>query len=415
MRNTDGSVTYHVLPCGMRMVHVHTPGSATAISGVTVGTGSRDDGEDVHGMAHMVEHTIFKGTERRNAGHIINRMELVGGELNAFTTNEETVVYSIYPAGNTARAMELLADLIRNSRFPQKELDKERQVVAEEIDSYLDSPADAVFDDFEDLLFTGSDLGHNILGDKDAIERIDSSACREYLHAHYTSNNMVAFYSGPESAGRVTALAGARFDLPKGSGTAKARQVPPAREPFAIRKCIDSHQDHTVAGARLPGLFSPERHAYALLTNILGGPGMNSLLNVALRERRGLVYSVDASCTWYTDCGAFTVYYGCDPADTARCTRLVQNTIERIADGTSLTPRALDKAKKQYLGQLIVAGDNRENNVLAIARSTLLNGRAATPAETAARIMDVDMQGLRSVASHLLACSTLTLGPGCDA
>ena len=408
-------MSYHTLPCGMRMVHVHTPGAATAISGVTVGTGSRDDGDDAHGMAHMVEHTIFKGTTKRNAGHIINRMEVVGGELNAFTTKEETVVYTVYPAGNTARAMELLADLVSNSQFPQKELDKERQVVAEEIDSYLDSPADAVFDDFDDLLFAGSDLGHNILGSRDALDRIDSAACRAYLRKHYHADNMVAFYTGPESAARVVAVACTRFAPPRGDGSVSLRRAPEAVPPFEVRRSIDSHQDHTVAGARLPGFFSPDRYAYALLTNILGGPGMNSLLNVALRERRGLVYSVDASCAWYTDCGAFTVYYGCDPADTDLCTRLVRRTIERVADGTALSGRALEKAKKQYLGQLVVASDNRENNVLSIARSTLLAGRAATSAETAQRIMDVDMTALRRVAESLLPCSILTLGPSADA
>ncbi len=414
MRRNDETVSYHMLPCGMRMVHVHTPGAATAISGVTVGTGSRDDGADAHGMAHMVEHTIFKGTLRRTAGHIINRMEVVGGELNAFTTKEETVVYTIYPAGNTARAIELLADLVQNSQFPEKELNKERQVIAEEIDSYLDSPADAVFDDFDDLLFAGSALGHNILTDPGAIDSIDSDACRSYLRKHYTAGNMVAFYSGPESAARVVAVAAARFNPPEGSKVVE-RPVPPVVAPFDRRTCIDSHQDHTVAGARLPGFFSPDRYAYALLTNILGGPGMNSLLNVALRERRGLVYSVDASCAWYSDCGAFTVYYGCDPADTARCTRLVMRTIEGIVDGSILTERALERAKRQYLGQLVVAGDNRENRILSIARATLLAGHAPSAAETAARIADIDMATLQRVAATLLPCSILTLGPAPDA
>ena len=173
-RRHKSDISYHALDCGMRIVHVHSPGAATAISGVITRVGSRDDGPDSHGIAHMVEHNIFKGTHRRSSWHIINRMESVGGELNAYTTKEETVVYSIYPAGNTARAAELIADLVQNSEFPERELDKERQVIADEIDSYLDSPADAVFDDFDDLLFAGSSLGHNILGSKNDIERIGS-------------------------------------------------------------------------------------------------------------------------------------------------------------------------------------------------------------------------------------------------
>lgn len=395
----------------MRMVHVHARGAATAVAGITARVGSRDDGDDARGIAHMVEHNIFKGTLRRSSWHIINRMEAVGGELNAFTTKEETVVYSVYPAGNTARAAELIADLVQNSQFPERELDKERQVIADEIDSYLDSPADAVYDDFDDLLFAGSDLGHNILGSKTDIAGIGPEQCREYLRRHYTAANMVAFYSGPESAARVLATFAGHFNPPAGSGEPVQHPAPPVNAAFHTMRRIDSHQDHNILGARLPGMFSPERHCYALLTNILGGPGMNSLLNVALRERRGLVYSVEASCAWYTDCGAFTVYYGCDPDDTARCRKLIEQTIAGVADGHAITPRALEMAKRQYLGQLVVAADNRENSILGIARSTLFCGRAAEPAETEQRIRAVTPEALAAAAATLTQNSTLTLGP----
>lgn len=273
MRSHTSDISYHTLPCGMRMVHVHSRGAATAIAGITARVGSRDDGPEAHGIAHMVEHNIFKGTERRSSWHIINRMEAVGGELNAFTTKEETVVYSIYPAGNTARAAELIADLVQNSQFPQRELDKERQVIADEIDSYLDSPADAVYDDFDDLLFAGSSLGHNILGSKEDIGKITSEQCRAYLRQHYTADNMVAFYSGPEALARVLATFATRFNPPQSpSASTSTAAQPPHTAPFHVRRSIDSHQDHNIIGARLPGMFSPERHCFALLTNILGGP-----------------------------------------------------------------------------------------------------------------------------------------------
>ncbi|MBJ2184793.1 MAG: insulinase family protein [Muribaculaceae bacterium] len=412
MRSHTSDISYHSLPCGMRMVHVHSRGAATAIAGITARVGSRDDGPEAHGIAHMVEHNIFKGTERRSSWHIINRMEAVGGELNAFTTKEETVVYSIYPAGNTARAAELIADLVQNSQFPQRELDKERQVIADEIDSYLDSPADAVYDDFDDLLFAGSSLGHNILGSKADIGKITSEQCRAYLRQHYTADNMVAFYSGPEAPARVLATFATRFNPPQSpSASTSTAAQPPHTPPFHVRRSIDSHQDHNIIGARLPGMFSPERHCFALLTNILGGPGMNSLLNVALRERRGLVYSVEASCAWYTDCGAFTVYYGCDHDDSSRCRRLIEQCIARVADGNALTPRAVEMAKRQYLGQLVVAADNRENRILSVARSTLFCGRAAEAAETESRIRAVTADDLRHAALSLTQASTLTLGP----
>ncbi len=410
MRKDSAAITYMTLPSGMRMVHMHARGASTAIAGVTARVGSRDDAHDAHGIAHMVEHNIFKGTQRRSSWHIINRMEAVGGELNAFTTKEETVVYSIYPAGNTARATELIADLVQNSRFPERELDKERQVIADEIDSYLDSPADAVYDDFDDLLFAGSPLGHNILGSKTDIALIDSEQCRRYLRKHYTAQNMVAFYSGPESASRVAATFSRYFDPPQ-EAAPSVHEAPPVTAAFHTHRHIDSHQDHNILGARLPGMFSPERHCYALLTNILGGPGMNSLLNVALRERRGLVYSVEASAAWYTDCGAFTVYYGCDPADTPRCRRLVEQCIGSIADGSAISARRLEQAKRQYLGQLVVAADNRENRILSIARSTLFCGRAAEPSETDERIHAVTADALSAAAATLTDASTLTLGP----
>lgn len=412
MRERSNPATYATLPSGMRMVHVHTRGAATAICGVTARVGSRDDGPDAHGIAHMVEHTIFKGTTRRSSWHIINRMEAVGGELNAFTTKEETVVYSIYPAGNTARAAELIADLVQNSQFPERELDKERQVIADEIDSYLDSPADAVYDEFDELLFAGSPLSHNILGSKEAIGRIGSAECRAYLRRHYTAGNMVAFYSGPESASRVAATFGRMFSPAPSATPSSSRPVPPAVAPFCERHAIDSHQDHTIVGARLPGMFSPERYTYALLTNILGGPGMNSLLNVALRERRGLVYSVEASTAWYTDCGAFTVYYGCDPEDSRRCLGLVRDCVARVADGSLLTPRRLEMARKQYLGQLVVSSDNRESSILGIARATLFHGRASTPAETEEHLRAVSLPDVQQAAASLATASVLTLGPG---
>ncbi|MDE6454108.1 MAG: insulinase family protein [Muribaculaceae bacterium] len=412
MRSRQDNISYATLPCGMRMVHIHTPGAATAIAGVTARVGSRDDGPDAHGIAHMVEHNIFKGTARRSSWHIINRMEAVGGELNAYTTKEETVVYSIYPAGNTARAAELIADLVQNSQFPEREFEKERQVIADEIDSYLDSPADAVYDDFDDMLFAGTPLGHNILGSKADIARIAPADCRAWMRRHYTSDNMVAFYSGPESAARVAATFGRRFAPSRTENTPAAQTTPRPARPFGERRCIPGcHQDHNIIGARIPGMFAPERHTFALLTNILGGPGMNSLLNVALRERRGLVYAVEASTAWYTDCGAFTVYFGCDPADTARCSRLVRQCIAGVADGSAITDRRLEMAKRQYLGQLVVASDNRESRALSVARATLFCERAATADETRARIQSVTAADLRAAAAELVTASSLTLGP----
>lgn len=410
MKTDSCQISYHTASNGLRMVHLHVPRSPIGVTGLSVNVGSRDEDNDSRGLAHFVEHTIFKGTQRRSSWHIINRMEAVGGELNAYTTKEETVVYSVFPGNNPARAAELIADLTANSRFPERELAKERQVVADEIDSYLDSPSDAVYDDFEDLLFAGSGLGHNILGDKSILDTFTSERCTAYLARWYVPSNMVAFYAGSMSARRAFAMMERYYDFEPGAPVPQHRTRPAAVEPFDVRRAVDTHQCHTIVGARIGGLDSNDRFAVALLTNILGGPGMNSLLNVSLRERNGLVYNVEASTGIFSDCGELVVYYGCDPADNDRCRRLVGDTIDALADGY-MTRRRLDMAKRQYLGQLVLGSVNLENRILGIARATLVTGSAYTPARVAEAINAVTPDNIAARAAALLPLNTLTLGP----
>lgn len=393
------------------MVHRHTPG-ATEYCGVAVGAGSRDDPAHLHGLAHFVEHTIFKGTSRHRASYIINRMESVGGELNAYTTKEETMVYAVMPCGNYRRATALIAELVTESEFPQREIDRERDVIADEIDSYLDTPSEAVYDDFEDLLLEGSTLGHNILGTRKSITGITSADCRRYLTGNYTADNMVYFYSGPESCDRVSAYADRMFATLPRSGSRPTRiQLPPAVRFDMRRSDASGHQAHTVVGARVGGLHSPERHALALMSNILGGPGMNSLLNVALRERRGLVYTVESSVTLLSDTGILAIYFGCDPDDTDRCLRLVAQCIADFSDRW-LTPRHIDAARRQYLGQLAISSDSKEQMALSAARSMLCYGKVADAATTRERILAVTADDLRQAAATLAPAHLcrLTLG-----
>ena len=397
---------------GMKMVYVPMPGSGVEYAGVAVNAGSRNDPAGLEGMAHFVEHTIFKGTSRRRSLHIINRMEAVGGELNAYTTKETTVVYSIFPTGNYGRAAELIADLVSDSQFPDSELDKEREVVAEEISSYLDMPSEAVFDDFEDLLFAGSSLGHNILGTEQALGRMNSRACRNWLAENYTAERMTAFYAGPLPLDRALKTAERYFGSHrKAIETERIKEMIPAVEPFSITREIDNHQAHTVMGCRLPSMYSDDRYAIALLNNIIGGPGMNSQLNVALRERRGLVYSVDSSASLLTDTGIFAVYFGCDPADNQRCIRLVNQTLGQLADG-GLTERQLQRAKRQYLGQLAVAAEQTENAVIGYARAALYRGEIIPEETIRQRILDLTVEDILRVARMIepARLSRLTLG-----
>ena len=400
---------YFTLSNGLQVIHRRTPGAAAGYFGVTVRAGSRDEQEGSFGLAHFVEHTLFKGTGRRSAWHILNRMEAVGGELNAFTSKEETTVYTAFPAARLDRAVELVADLLLNSRFPAPELQREREVVADEIASSLDQPAEAVFDDFDDLLFAGSSLGHNILGTTADLERFGSEECRSWLERWYTADNMVAFYSGPAGADRVhTCLERHLSALPAGANPHDMPQLC-INPPFDTSRSVGSHQSHTVIGCRIGGLYSPDRFAMSLLANILGGPGMNSLLNVQLRERRGLVYTVEASTALYTDCGVMSIYYGCDHHDEQRCRRLVQQQLEAVAAGETINERKMRMAKKQYLGQMLLSGENRENSILGAARATLFHGRAADRNEMRNHIDEISLDSLCRCAEILCRNSKLTL------
>lgn len=407
---TKPDIREFTLPTSHRLVCLHTR-RPIGIFGFTVNAGSRHElAPEEHGLAHFVEHTIFKGTSRRRSWHINSRMEAVGGELNAYTTKEEITFYSIFPRGNLARAAELLADLAFNATFPQKELDKEREVVLEEIQSYLDTPSELVFDEFENLLFSGTPLGHAILGTEENLRGFDTEACRRYVDRLFTPSRMVLFYAGSEAPERVRAIVSRRFE----SSASRADIVipepalPEAAEVFTTVRDIDSHQAHTVMGARVPGQFAPERHALALLTNIIGGPGMNSRLNTELRERRGLVYSADASLSLMADCGLFNIYFGCNADDTERCSDIARGILRDLAEHP-LSPRRLAAAKKQYLGQLAVAAASLEQTILSLARSELIIGKIPDPETTVKEINEVTADQLAQDASLLTSPSSLTL------
>lgn len=403
------NIEYHTLSNGLRIVHRQSH-SAVEYCGVAINVGSRDENEHEYGLAHFVEHTIFKGTQKRRSCHIINRMESVGGELNAYTTKEETMLYSIFPFGNLARAVELIADLVTSSNFPKSEIDKEREVVAEEINSYLDTPSEAVFDDFEDLIFKNSSLGHNILGNVDSISTFTSQICSDYLTRNYVPSRMVFFYMGAMPPDKTFRIVEKYFNSMPNKQSSIMRIKPKSVDIFNISKSINCHQSHSIIGTRLPSMHTELRYPIALLTNMLGGPGMNSILNIALRERRGLVYTVDASSSLLTDTGLFTIYFGCDTSDTEKCRKLIFNELDNLCSN-EISPIKLEKIKKQHLGQILVASDNREQMALSTARATLYFNKVASSEEIAERIMSVTSSQLAE-AAQLIApqnCSTFTL------
>lgn len=405
---TDTSIRYFALSNGMRLV-----ARATSLPvehcGVIINAGSRDEGLELHGLAHFVEHTIFKGTGSHKAAYVRDRMELVGGELNAYTTKEETAIYSTFPAGHLNRALALIAEMVTDANFPETELSKEKLVVGEEIDTYLDTPSDAIFDDFEEIVYEGSPLAHNILGTRESLARFTSADCRRWLEERFTPGRMVFFHSGPTDPEKVFNLADKYFRGLTRPDTALDRAVPPVNAPFErINDSRESFQAHTIIGTRIPGLLDPGRLDIALLANILGGPGMNSLLNVALRERHGLVYSIDASTSLMSDNGLLTIYFGCDPDDVKRCLRLTERVVSSLTD-TAISERKLEAAKRQFIGQLTVGSVNSEQVAISMGRSALYRGYARTLSETIEGINTITPDRLLSAAQSLRHSSRLTL------
>lgn len=393
---------------GMRVVAEQSDGNVAYI-GVVAAAGSRYDGSHP-GIAHFVEHTIFKGTPSRSSWHVANRMESVGGELNAYTTKEEVMIYTNAPAGYEDRALQLIADLIANATFPEKEIDLERDVITEEIHSYHDNAADAVYDEFDELLYRGSDLAHNILGTPQSVKEISREDAREYLKNRFVPEMMVAYCVSPSEPERNLRRAEKYFG--RLSGTPQERISLPTREAPYFHELRErgNHQANTIMGTRIFGRNDSRRHAMFLLNNLLGGPAMNSLLNQKLREKRGLVYTVDSSVALYSDAGAIQIFFGAEPEKVDKCGKLIERELANLAEHR-LSERSFQRAREQYCGQLLVSGDHRESCAMSLAKSMLYYGEVHDIEFTAYRIREVTAEQVRAMAeivsSHPLSRLTL--------
>lgn len=391
----------HILPNGLRIIHKPTL-SKVAYCGFAIDAGTRDEEENEQGMAHFVEHLIFKGTEKRKAWHILNRMENVGGDLNAYTNKEETVVYSAFLTEHLERAMELLGDIVFHSTFPQHEIEKETEVIIDEIQSYEDTPSELIFDDFEDLIFRNHPLGRNILGKPDLLRGFRSEDVLSFTRRYYQPGNMVFFVQGQYDFKKVVCLATKYYSDVPAVDVVSRRVPPPLYVPEQLTIAKDTHQAHVMIGSRGYHAFDDKRTALYLLNNILGGPGMNSRLNVALRERRGLVYTVESNLTSYTDTGAFCIYFGTDLEDMDTCLRLTYKELKRMRDN-KMSPSQLAAAKKQLIGQIGVASDNFENNALGMAKTYLHYHKYESSESVFQRIEALTAEQLLEVANEMFA------------
>ncbi|MCL1934517.1 MAG: insulinase family protein [Candidatus Azobacteroides sp.] len=389
-----------VSPVGLRIIHLPSD-SPVSYCGFVVHAGTRDERFTQYGLAHFVEHMLFKGTEKRKVRHILNRMEAVGGELNAYTTKEETFLYTVCLREDVERAIELLSDLIFRSQFPETEIEKEREVVIDEIHSYEDTPSELIFDEFENRIFAGNDLGHAILGEEESIQRFTSATCRDFVSDFYRPENMVFFSYGKTPFSRIRKYV-EKYLLASFSGGFNHlhRCCPKLLPAETVVQNKNLHQTHVVIGGRAYGLFDEKRMGLLLLTNILGGPGMNSRLNVNLREKYGLVYTVDAEVLSYTDTGVFTVYFGCDSESMEQCLHLVRKELKQLRD-KQLSESQFAAAVKQWKGQLGIASEHKENAALRLGKNFLHFNRYDALPQTYQKIEALTAEGLLEIANEI--------------
>ena len=392
--------TTYTLPNGLRMIHMPAQ-SPVAYCGYAVNAGARDEEPQEHGLAHFVEHMIFKGTEHHKANYILNRIESVGGELNAYTTKEETFVYSIFMKEHFLRAFDLLTDLVFYSSFPEIEIEKEKDVILDEISSYEDSPSELIFDDFENLLYKEHALGHNILGEEETLERFSTTTGKSFMNRYYTPGNMVFFSMGDIPFNKIVKWAESLFSTLPAHSSPQKRKVPTLSSASSLTMSKETHQAHVMIGSHAFSMFDEKRIPMFLLNNIIGGPGMNNRLNVSLREHNGLVYSVESNITSYTDTGLFSIYFGTDPKNKEKAIRLVHREIEKLHE-TKLTEKQLTAAKKQALGQLGVSIDNREGLFLNMGKSFLHYNFFASMEVVFNQINDITAEGILDIAQTVL-------------
>lgn len=385
---------------GLRVIHLPN-NSKIAYCGYQIKAGTRNEKPGDEGLAHFCEHVTFKGTQTHTSTAIINKLESVGGDLNAFTNKEDTVFYSAIPVEHFAKAVDVLSDIVFYSIFPQAEIDKEVEVICDEIESYNDSPAELIYDEFENLVFKGHPLGHNILGSADRVRGFATADAMRFTQQYYRPDNAIFFVYGNIDFKRlVKTLEKLTPKQQQESLVDEALMVANGRLPELTILNHDTHQAHVMIGNRAYSATHPLRIPLYLLNNMLGGPGMNARLNVILRERRGLVYSVESSMVCYGDTGLWSVYFGCDPHDVNRCVRLVKGEFKRLME-KPLPEKTLAAAKRQIKGQLAVACDNNENFAIDFGKSFLHFGDEKDIEKLYQKIDAVTAEQIQQVAKEI--------------
>ena len=422
----------YTLDNGLRIIHLPSD-SKVVYCGYQINAGTRNEEPGEEGLAHFCEHVTFKGTERRKAWHILNCLESVGGDLNAYTNKEGTVYYSAILKEHIARAVDLLTDIVFHSVYPQTEIDKEVEVICDEIESYNDSPAELIYDEFENIIFKGSPLGHNILGTAEQVRSFKTEDALRFTRKLYRPDNAIFFAYGDIDFKKLVRLLKKSFlseerrvkseETTFGDRRERQFNSPEAQAQFNIQHSTfntqhsfegqtivmqkNTHQAHVMIGTRAYDVNDSRRMPLYLLNNMLGGPGMNAKLNLALREHNGLVYTVESTMAAYGDTGIWSIYFGCDEHDVKRCLRLVRKELDKFMQ-KPLSEAQLKAAKKQIKGQIGVACDNRENFALDFGKSFLHYGWEKNVDRLYEQVDEITAEQIQAVAKELFDKDRLT-------
>ena len=442
----------YTLDNGLRIIHLPSD-SKVVYCGYQINAGTRNEEPGEEGLAHFCEHVTFKGTERRKAWHILNCLESVGGDLNAYTNKEGTVYYSAILKEHIARAVDLLTDIVFHSVYPQAEIDKEVEVICDEIESYNDSPAELIYDEFENIIFKGSPLGHNILGTAEQVRSFKTEDALRFTRKLYRPDNAIFFAYGDidfkklvklirkaladDDSGKVaenaansvgklaeeklpqisqiTQISGDENSITTEKSVSSVKSVGPENYPSVGKEIAgqtivmqkNTHQAHVMIGTRAYDVNDSRRMPLYLLNNMLGGPGMNAKLNLALREHSGLVYTVESTMVAYGDTGIWSIYFGCDEHDVKRCLRLVRKELDKFMQ-KPLSEAQLKAAKKQIKGQVGVACDNRENFALDFGKSFLHYGWEKNVDRLYEQVDEITAEQIQAVAQELFDKDRLT-------
>jgi predicted Zn-dependent peptidase len=390
----------HTLSNGIRLIHrpVNSPVSHL---GLFINTGSRDEDAAEHGIAHLIEHMLFKGTIKRKAYFILSRMEDVGGELNAYTTKEETCIHGTFFNEYYGRALDLISDIAFNSSFPANELKKEREIILDEINSYKDSPSELIFDEFEELLYDGSSLGRNILGHEEGLKQFTPDSIRKFIVKNFATDQMVVSSVGKIDFFRLIKLFERYFSVP--AMTPSKNRTAVTYNYLPARRKVERHtfQTHCIIGNIAYHINDNRRLPLYLLNNYLGGPGMNSRLNMALRERKGYAYTIDSMYTAYNDTGNLTIYFGTDKALVNKCSDLIIKELRQLRE-RPLSTIQLHKAKRQVLGHIAISSENNENYMLSMGKSLMIFNKIESLEETAQKIESITSGQLNDIANEVL-------------